>query len=352
LNQLKQHWIAIGFSSWKKPFITDFLPPESHVSFWSYRKLRAKCKQLSAVKVVVWSSKASPELIAFCNQHCLPLWRMEDGFIRSVGLGVDLVRPVSLVLDSTGIYYDSSSTSDLETMLNTHTFNSSILSRSRELIHLITHSRISKYNIGFSSKLNLPQDKTIILVPGQVEADASILKGSPYMKTNLSLLTTVREQNPDAFIIYKPHPDVLAGGRDGKAFESQLTPYDLRVTDISITDLFEQVDELHTMTSLAGFEALLRGVKVVTYGLPFYAGWGLTTDHCSCDRRQRKLSVEELVAGTLLLYPVYVDPATCQRITCEQAIGSVKSSLGSPKGPRLSTRIDRLVRRTLGMKRV
>ena len=36
------------------------------------------------------------------------------------------------------------------------------------------------------------------------------------------------------------------------------------------------VDEVHTLTSLTGFEALLRGIEVHAYGGPFYAGWGLT----------------------------------------------------------------------------
>jgi capsular polysaccharide export protein len=63
-------------------------------------------------------------------------------------------------------------------------------------------------------------------------------------------------------------------------------------------------------TSLAGFEALLRGRIVVTYGQPFYAGWGLTRDQAPLERRRRRLQLEELVAGALILYPLYVDPAT------------------------------------------
>jgi len=67
-----------------------------------------------------------------------------------------------------------------------------------------------------------------------------------------------------------------------------------------------------TLTSLSGFDALLRGKAVTTYGLPFYAGWGLTTDMAfaatSCfARRTRQLSLDELVAATLLRYPVYWD---------------------------------------------
>jgi capsular polysaccharide export protein len=67
------------------------------------------------------------------------------------------------------------------------------------------------------------------------------------------------------------------------------------------------------MTSLAGFEALLRHRQVTVYGRPFYAGWGLTTDMMAIDRG-RRLSLEELVAGALILYPRYLDPVT--RLPC------------------------------------
>ncbi len=56
------------------------------------------------------------------------------------------------------------------------------------------------------------------------------------------------------------------------------------------------------MTSLTGFEALLRGKAVFTYGLPFYAGWGLTQDRHAHPRRHRRLSIDELVAAALIGY--------------------------------------------------
>ena len=61
------------------------------------------------------------------------------------------------------------------------------------------------------------------------------------------------------------------------------------------------------MTSLTGFEALLQDKKVVTYGAPFYSGWGLTTDHLKVKRRQTKRTLHELISAALLLYPRYVD---------------------------------------------
>jgi capsular polysaccharide export protein len=84
--------------------------------------------------------------------------------------------------------------------------------------------------------------------------------------------------------------------------------------------LLEEVDEVHTLTSLAGFEALLRGKRVVTFGQPFYSGWGLTEDHVSFPRRTRTLTLDELVAGVLLLYPVYLSRQTGRFTTPERAL--------------------------------
>jgi capsular polysaccharide export protein len=74
---------------------------------------------------------------------------------------------------------------------------------------------------------------------------------------------------------------------------------------VALGQLLVQVDEVHTMTSLMGYEALIRGVKVVCHGLPFYAGWGLTEDRLVCERRTRQLTIDELVYGTLISYPRY-----------------------------------------------
>ncbi len=79
------------------------------------------------------------------------------------------------------------------------------------------------------------------------------------------------------------------------------------IRGVSTAALLSEIDELHTLTSLAGFEALLRGRRVVVYGRPFYAGWGLTTDLAQIDRG-RRLTLEELVAGALILYPALSRP--------------------------------------------
>ncbi|HDZ9468956.1 TPA: capsular polysaccharide biosynthesis protein, partial [Vibrio cholerae] len=286
-----------GISRWKRTWLSPFLQS------WNL-----KCKVSSSSHQVGWGVQAGCTLT------------IEDGFIRSYGLGVHFNKPISLVLDRSGIYFDATRPSDLETILNGE-ISPYLIERAERLLPKLLESGITKYNVGRVQRLILPENRTIILVPGQVESDASILYGSPEVKTNGELLLKVRQENPEAFLIYKPHPDVVAGQRDDGRWKCEaLNVADLVVSDVSMDALLQQVDEVHTMTSLAGFEALLRGKAVTTYGLPFYAGWGLTQDKRVCERRQRQLTLYELIAGALILYPTYIDPISRQLCTVEQAL--------------------------------
>jgi capsular polysaccharide export protein len=89
-------------------------------------------------------------------------------------------------------------------------------------------------------------------------------------------------------------------------------------------------------TSLAGFEALLRGKKVITYGVPFYAGWGLTRDLASpLDRRNANRNIDELVAAALLLYPRYLDPITGLPCPPEILVRRIGEEMTNPEPTRL-----------------
>ncbi|WP_026339198.1 capsular polysaccharide biosynthesis protein [Psychromonas ossibalaenae] len=272
--------------------------------------------------------------------------RIEDGFIRSVGLGVHLSKPASLVCDSQGIYFDSTQVSDLESCLNEYDLTAWEQQRTECLIEALIKAKVTKYNVGESHQLELPDDRVIILVPGQVESDASIQFGAPIYKTNEELLTLVRKHNSDAFIIYKPHPDVVSGERDKGNWEQLfIHNADLVVTDLAMDSLLDLADEVHTLTSLAGFEALLRGIKVFTYGLPFYAGWGLTYDLLLCERRQRKRTLAELIFCSLVLYPTYIDPITDKQCSVEQIIERIQQLKSSPLSASVFSRLLLLSRR-------
>jgi len=301
-----------GFTLWKRNQTKRFFPGEKPIFCNDLNE--ALHKGLSPKsRLYLWGRKPYDEVEAYAKKHGTPLYRVEDGFIRSVSLGSDLSKAYSLVVDGRGIYFDPTSESDLEYILNTYEFDEVILQRSRELQRYLVEKKLSKYNASLDKKIILPGHKEgqkIILVPGQVEDDASIIYGADGM-SNLELLQKTRELEQDAYIIYKPHPDVLVGNRQGHIPESLARNYaDIVISDVSLDSVLEVSDAVHTMTSLTGFEALIRGKRVFTYGMPFYAGWGITTDRRECQRRKRKRSLDELVAAAYILYPRYIDPRT------------------------------------------
>jgi capsular polysaccharide export protein len=253
---------------------------------------------------------------------------VEDGFLRSVGLGADLVRPLSWVIDSRGIYYDASGPSDLEHILQSVDFDAQALQRAAALRQKLVATGLTKYNVGpkLWSRPAQADGLQVVLVPGQVETDAAIRFGAPGITTNLALLKVARHAHPDAWLIYKPHPDVVAGLRNSGAQEDLAMQWcNEVVTDVAMGALLEAVDVVHVLTSLAGFEALLRGKQVVCHGLPFYAGWGLTQDILPAPRRARKLDIDQLVAGVLLAYPTYVSRVTGKICQAEQALAELLS---------------------------
>ncbi len=103
---------------------------------------------------------------------------------------------------------------------------------------------------------------------------------------------------------------MLTGRRPGAVPpDAALRHADAIATDAPVQACLDWADRLATITSLTGFEALLRGKAVTTFGRPFYAGWGLTDD-TDPPPRARRLSLDELTAAALILYPRYIDPVT------------------------------------------
>ena len=154
-----------------------------------------------------------------------------------------------------------------------------------------------------------PTDRERLLVVGQVENDRSILLGcGPDIRTNSALVQAARRDHPDAFLIWRNHPDVLAGNRPGLLDASAMSEVDAVADGLDIVDCLNACDRLATLTSLSGFEALLRGKRVSVYGRPFYAGWGLTEDQLDFPRRGRAASLDALVNAALIDYPIYVTP--------------------------------------------
>ncbi|WP_299545927.1 capsular polysaccharide biosynthesis protein [uncultured Helicobacter sp.] len=302
-----------GFTLWKRWFMRPFFKAKNNKFFFlnSLKDLK-KYHFAQMDKFFIWGKKFAKEDLIGALQKlgvCNPeVYFVEDGFLRSVSLGSDLTRPFSLIVDSKGLYVDPNLPNDLEDILQNYDFDDELIERAKFLRDNIVHHKFSKYNGLQHKDLKIDTDKKIILIPAQVEDDVSMLLGGMGY-TTLSLLQEVREKNPDAYILYKPHPDVLSGNRKGLNDKKIILKYcDFILENVSIDSAILVCDEVHTITSTSGFDALLREKKVFAYGLPFYAGWGLTQDKYRIIRRTRILSIEELVAGVLIVYPRYVHP--------------------------------------------
>jgi capsular polysaccharide export protein len=329
---------GIGFAFWKQGHVAPLLWDGSS----PFRFLRNLDHTRAGDSVAIWRAKVAPGILADLERGTVSAIEVEDGFLRSQGLGADCIPPLSIAIDRLGLHFDPSRPSELEVLLQEGRFDQRTQYRARHLRRLIVQAGIGKYERGSVVVDRRVDSRRHILVPGQVEDDRAVLAGGCGLVSNLELLSRVRERAPDAYILYKPHPDVLAGHRRGVIPDSDCLRFaDEIVGKVPVASLISMVDEVHVNTSLAGFEALMRGKKVTTYGVPFYAGWGLTDDLGPVPaRRTAKRTLDELVAATLLIYPRYLDPVTGLPCPAEVAVA------------RLSVSDDRMSGFIVGMRRL
>ena len=245
----------------------------------------------------------------------------EDGFIRSYTTWADRNAPWSqrnghsIIFDKAGHYFDATRVSTIEKMLND--FNLIITpeqrAEARRLIDKIVSNKISKYN---HQPIYIPkigrEGVRKVLVVDQSYGDFSIKRGMADDSTFQKMLDAAIKENPDADIIVKTHPDTIAGKKgDKKGYYQNLKEHDniYKVTfPINPYSLMELCDKVYVVSSQFGLEALMAGKEVHTFGMPFYAGWGLTIDDQHLDRRTNKRSLEELFYIFYCMYTHWVDP--------------------------------------------
>lgn len=303
--------VAMGMRAWKRGRLQEVFGREKPLVFEDDAERAARKALKSGRNLLIWAGKEPARL-------SVPARRVEDGFLRSRGLGAELVPPLSLVTDDLGIYYDPSRESRLERLILAP-LPAGGRARAERLLKALLAARVSKYNLPAAPLPDLGAGRRVLVV-GQVEDDASIRLGAGEARTNLGLLTAAVRANPGARIIYKPHPDVEAGLRPGAIAARDLTGLaDVVASNADPLALIDACAEVWTMTSLLGFEALLRGKPVTCLGAPFYAGWGLTHDLGPVPERRRRAEdghplprpdLLQLIHAALIAYPRYYDPVS------------------------------------------
>lgn len=314
-NRIERRVYTGGLSPWKRRALDPFVRgPAGRAVHCLKFSTAVRLAEENSGQIALWGSgRAFPKDV--------PAIRFEDGFIRSRGLGANLTLPCSLAMDGDHVYYDARGESRLEHIIATHAFPDDLTERAGRLIATIVERGVSKYNLGTDIALPEPDAGRLrILVPGQVEKDASIRFGSPVVRTNRGLVAAVRKLYPDAFLAYKEHPDVTSGLRSGG---EEPVDADVIVREGDIKHWIAWCDRLETMTSLAGFEALIRDKPVGVHGIPFFAGWGLTEDRLAVPRRTRRITKEMLAAAALILYPSYIHPLSAMPCTPEELVEEI-----------------------------
>jgi len=274
--------------------------------------------ELSAI--AGWGLKATSRRARdYAQRHGLPYLALEDGFLRSVRLG-NQDPPLSLIVDDLGVYYDATHPSRLETLIRCPPSETE-RARARSLRAAWCAARVSKYN--HLRERRTPPPSPAVLVVDQTFGDPAIAHGLADPRSFQRLLEAALDEHPEATILVKIHPDVFAGRKRGHFDPERLARLErVRVLrrNLHPVSLLEQVEAVYTVTSQLGFEALLWGRRVRVFGMPFYAGWGLTEDELPAPERRARVDLESLIQGALIRAPRYLDPETGERCEVERLL--------------------------------
>jgi capsular polysaccharide export protein len=263
--------------------------------------------------IVGWGNSRSGRLAARrAARTGARLVRVEDGFLRSARREDPAL---SLVIDDLGLYCDASAPSRLEELIAEGPANPA---RALRLLRAWREHGLSKITRLPTCTVQLPP--RYVLVLDQLVGDASVAGGLAHPGSFDRMLQAARLEFPGLPIVLKTHPDTALRGRRSH-FDPTRVPRVVAVTEAcDPAPLIRGAEAVYTVTSQGGFEALLLGRPVRTFGMPFYAGWGLTTDDLAAPSRRGQATLEALVHAALVDYARYVDPETCRPTTVEATI--------------------------------
>ena len=311
--------VLATFNGWKRGIISDFLH-EYRTAFIPGRcPLLMTLVRLCSLKkppyaFIFWGRKTPRILQAYATLTRTPIYRIEDGFVRSADLGARRVLPYSLVLDTTGIYFDGTRSSDIEHLLNTADITHTEQQAATYAIELIKTLQLSKYNLPMNANAPaLPprNGRKRVVILGQVDKDLSMVYGNPENWDARRMIETAVAENPGADILFRPHPEVYARIRENavcyRRFSSSVT---ISPPTVPLPQLLDTADHVYVISSLSGFEAVLRDIRTTVFGTPFYAGYGFTDDRIATPRRTRLRTVTECFALAYIRYPHYLTDLT------------------------------------------
>lgn len=227
-------------------------------------------------------------------------------------------RPFGYILDDLGYYYDARQPSRLELTLNDNSYELTDAQRARvrHLIQRVKSERLTKYNRNVGRGAPVVLEPNAVVVIDQTPHDASIKFGGAEKRTITDMVAAALRENPGVPVYFKRHPDNVKTNRNVLPTTTRVK---LLPDDADITYVLDQCSSVYVVASQVGFEALLRGKEVVTFGKPFYSGWGLTHDRQKIARRSKQRTIEELFHAACIEMSVYVNPLSGRLFEIEEA---------------------------------
>lgn len=256
-------------------------------------------------QIIVVGVKLYRFIEKFIATNQLSIQYLDFGFLSSKFCKQGNLQPIALAYDDLAPYF-SEKASDLELLLSQYDFNSEpeLIDRADTFIE-----KLLKFDLDEKKQIYGEKTKQRILILGQAEDDLYVTQGSGQQYSGNDLVSMAYLEHPEAQIIYKPHADVLHHRRKGLSNPKDVEHLcQILGEAFDLVDALEDVDQVYTISAPEAFEAIIRGIKVTTLGKPYYAGWGLTDDRQSYERRNRVLSLQEFVVGYYLKYLKYYDP--------------------------------------------
>lgn len=251
----------------------------------------------------------------------LPYVALEDGFLRSVRPGLSGEPGSSLIADSVGVYYDATRPSRLEQLISEPTSAAPhLVTRASKVIALIRLLRVSKYNHAPDLVPASLEDRPAI-VADQRRGDVSVRRSTAPDDAFAAMLRLAVAEHGRARVVVKTHPDAIVCGR-ASYLTTTASAEGVRLLSESVNPwaVLSRARAVYTVSSLLGFEGLMAGLPVTCFGMPFYAGWGLTRDMVACPRRQARVALEQVFAAAYFRYTRYVDRETGEPTDVETVI--------------------------------
>lgn len=313
-------FIAVGFSrknlSWAKVFLPGVrlirLGNSRQISdfgWWFLGRMPLKFKVISYgyVPLLIRGNRIFER---FSSRGMLLIF--EDGFFRGTSVETDspVASPLSIILDRKALHFDGSRVSELDDLLNSRilTSPSCIRPDAIKLFDRIRQIGLSKFidRVQFSAgNVGELKENQRCIILGQVRTDQSLIWGRKNRLSFVELAQIAISENPGSEVVFRPHPLEILDPQEKNQLQSLGVLVSSATTPLGSE--LKTADKVYTFCSQAGFDALLAGKTVVTFGTPFYAGWGLTDDREEFEvgKRTRQLSLLELFCGAVLNYPLY-----------------------------------------------